>query len=282
MNIPAKTVMELRKITNVGMMECKKALIEAEGDISVAKDLLLKSGAAKATKKVNREVNEGLLFIANSSDNLSSVIVEINCETDFVAKSDLFLDFGNKVASIALDKACQDANVLLTESFSDSATIEQERQAVIGKLGENIQISRCTSLRQDSGCVVSYSHGNKIVTLVSSPSDKIDIVYDIAMHIAAMRPSAITSSGISEDLVNKEKEIFAAQLENSGKSSEIVSKIIDGKVNKFLDDMSLYGQVFVKDSKKKVAQYLKENSVDISSFVFCEIGSDNNGNIISK
>ena len=282
MSISAKTVMELRKMTNVGMMECKKALISANGDLDSAKELLLHSGAAKAIKKVDRVVNEGKLFVATTPDNHSAVVVEINCETDFVAKSDMFEEFGTHVVAIALAKECHSPDHLLEQSYVENETVEQGRHVLIGKLGENIQIGRVTFIRQDSGTIVSYSHGHKIVTLVGVSTNDADVAKDIAMHIAAMRPIAISSAGIGSDLIEKEKAVFSAQLKDSGKDAAIVAKILDGKMNKFLDDVSLYGQVFVKDSKKKVAQYLKEHNTDVTQFVFCEINAENNGVVVSS
>ena len=282
MSISAKTVMELRKITNVGMMDCKKALLESNGNIDVAKDILLKSGATKATKKLDRVAKEGLLFVVNTSNNLTYIILEVNCETDFVAKSDIFINFGNKLSQLALKNNCSEVSELLELTYDNNKTVEEERQTIIGQLGENIQVRRCINLHTDSGCVVSYSHGNKIATLVSISTDNVVVAKDIAMHIAAMRPTSITSAGIDESLIAKEREIYKAQIENSGKNETIMNKIIDGKISKYLNENSLYGQVFVKDSKKKISQYLKEHDINIDAFVFCEVGTENKHDIITK
>ena len=281
MEISAKLVMQLRQKTNVGMMECKKALTEAKGDIELATELLLKSGAAKAGKKSDRVANEGLLFVANAADGLSASIVEVNCETDFVAKADAFLEFGNNLANLVLERgvtAVADINALTTDS---GKTVADMCNILVGQHGENIQIRRATCLKADGGKVVSYSHAGKIAALVQIEGDNAEVAKDIAMHIAALKPLALRPEGVNADIAAKEQEIFKAQMAESGKSADIMDKIIDGKMKKFLADNSLYGQVFVKDSKKKVSEYLAESKVVVTSFVFYEVGMPGSDTAIS-
>jgi elongation factor Ts len=272
MEISAKLVMQLRKKTNVGMMECKKALKEAKGDIELAAELLLKSGAAKAGKKSDRVANEGLLFVATAADSLSAAIVEVNCETDFVAKADAFIEFGNNIASLVLQHnvtSVVELNALTTDSGKSVADM---CNILVGQLGENIQVRRAVCLKVSSGKVLSYCHAGKIASLVQIEGDNADVAKDVAMHIAALKPLALHPAGVNAEAAAKEQEIFKAQIAESGKSAEIMDKIIAGKMNKFLADNSLYGQVFVKDSKKKVSEYLAENKVVVTSFVLYEVG----------
>jgi len=276
MAIDAKTVMSLREKTQVGMMDCKKALQEAGGDIEKAEEILLKSGAAKADNKSTRVAEQGAVFAAVNADNTAAALIEINCETDFVAKNEDFVTFSNKLAEIALEHKVIDAASLLTLQFDASNSVEDMRKLMVAKLGENIQIRRAHCMQAEQGCVVSYSHGGRIVTLVNLSTDNQDVAKDIAMHVAALRPSSISAEGIAEDEVTKQREVFAAQVANSGKPAEIAEKIITGKINKFLDENSLLGQVFVKDSKQKVTQYLATNKCKVLSFLLYEVGVSGN------
>ncbi len=272
MEISAKLVMQLREKTNVGMMECKKALKEAKGDIELAAELLLKSGAAKAGKKSDRVANEGLLFVATAADSLSAAIVEVNCETDFVAKADAFIEFGNNIASLVLQHNVTTVAELNALTADSGKSVADMCNILVGQLGENIQVRRAVCLKVSSGKVLSYSHSGKIASLVQIEGDNADVAKDVAMHIAALKPLALHPAGVDAEAAAKEQEIFKAQIAESGKSAEIMDKIIAGKMNKFLADNSLYGQVFVKDSKKKVSEYLAENKVVVTSFVLYEVG----------
>ncbi|MEE3003652.1 MAG: translation elongation factor Ts [Pseudomonadota bacterium] len=281
MAISAKIVMELRKKTQVGMMECKKALAEANGDMELAEEILLKSGAAKAEKKSDRVANEGLLFVSQANDNSAVAVVEINCETDFVARSDDFQSFGNKLAELALKHNSQNIDSLLELSYTDSQTVAEMRAVMVAKLGENIQLRRAYTLQAETGCVACYSHGGRVVTLVNVSSDKIEAAKDIAMHIAAMKPSAISAAGIPDTVIAKEREIFTAQVAESGKPEHIAAKIIEGKVNKFMDENSLLGQAFVKEPKQKVGDFLKQHSIEVLAFTLYEIGMSGNDGAIT-
>jgi len=272
MAISAKMVMELRQKTQVSMMECKKALVSADGDMVLAEENLLKSGAAKADKKSDRVANEGLLFSVSDAENMGSSIVEINCETDFVARGDDFKGFGEKLAELALSHKVTTADSLLSLQYDSENSVEDMRKIMIAKLGENIQVRRAYAVHADSGCVASYSHSGRIIVIVKLSDANIDLAKDVAMHAAAMKPTAISSDGIPSDDVAKQREIFAAQVAESGKPEKIASKIIEGKINKFLDENSLLGQVFVKDSKQKVSQYLDQHKSKVLSYVLYEIG----------
>jgi elongation factor Ts len=282
MTISAKAVMDLRKKTQVGMMECKKALAEADGDMALAEEILLKSGAAKAEKKSDRVANEGLLFIVDAHDNKATAVVEINCETDFVARSDDFQEFGNKLAALALEHNVKDINELLSLEYDAGNSIDQMRTVMVTKLGENIQLRRAYTLQAESGCVASYSHSGRIATIVNLSSDDLAVAKDIAMHLAAMKPSSISADGIPADVVAKERDIFTAQAADSDKPADITARIIEGKLKKFMDENSLLGQVFVKDSKQKVKQFLEQHKATVKAFTLYEVGMSGNDGAITE
>ena len=282
MSISATKVKELREKTQVGMMECKKALVEANGDLDLAEDILLKSGLAKAGRKSDRVAGEGAIFIVSNESNKALALVEVNCETDFVAKNESFVDFGNNLAKVALKSCSSSGEELSSVMYESDTTVDDVRKTFITKLGENIQIRSCQFLSVDDGILVSYCHGSKLATLVNITSDNIDVGRDIAMHIAAMRPIAIDSAGIDSTLIEKEREIFTSNVQDSGKPPEIISKIVDGKINKFLADNTLLGQVFVKDSKQKVKDYLLANKAVVLSFMFCEVGSSSSSGLVTN
>lgn len=276
MTISAKSVMALRQKTQVGMMECKKALSEANGDMALAEEILLKSGASKADKKADRVANEGLVFVSVAADQKSAAVVEVNCETDFVARGDAFKQFGQTLADLALVNHVVDVTQLTPLTVGEHGSVEDTRKVVIGQLGENIQVRRACTVRSDNGCVASYLHGGRIAVLVHLTEDNANVAKDIAMHVAAMKPGAISADGIPADLIAKEREIVAAQVAESGKPEAIAEKIIDGKMKKFLSDNSLMGQIFVKDSKTKIEEYLAQNNASVESFVMYEIGMTGN------
>lgn len=280
MTISAKIVMELRQKTQVSMMECKKALVSANGDMALAEENLLKSGAAKAAKKSDRVANEGAIFVADNASHTAGAMVELNCETDFVARGDDFKAFGQRLAELALTNVVRNVEALLDMTYNDEHTVEAMRNVLIAKLGENIQIRRAITITADKGCVMSYSHGGRIAALVKSDSDAHVAVKDIAMHVAAMKPSAITAAGIPSALVDKQKEIFMAQVVDSGKPEAIATRIVEGKMQKFVDENALMGQAFVKEAKQKVSDYLQAQKADVQSYVLYEIGmADNLGEI---
>lgn len=269
MSISAALVKELRERTGAGMMECKKSLVEANGDIDKAIELMRKSGQAKAVKKAGRTAAEGAIVI--ESNDKSAVIVEINSETDFVAKDENFTKFAKRVAEIALETKAGSVEQLSASVFNGGETIEQARQALVSKIGENIQIRRLAVIDgQDN--VGAYLHGGRIGVIVALAGGDLDLAKDIAMHVAASAPVVVNKEDVSEDLVNKEKEIFAAQAAESGKPPEIIEKMIGGRINKFLEEICLVGQPFVKDPSTKVGKLLEDKKAEVVSFTRFQVG----------
>lgn len=260
--ITASLVKELRERTQAGMMECKKALVEANGDIELAIDNMRKSGQAKAAKKAGRVAAEGVILARVGSD--FGLLLEINCETDFVAKDQGFVEFANKVADDAL------ANKLDIEALS--AKFEDERANLVAKIGENITIRRVNYLDKTSSF---YIHGSKIGVLVAGVGADADLFKQVAMHIAASRPEFVKPEDIAPEVVEKERQIQIEILmnsEDSDKSQEIKEKIIAGKLSKFTGGISLTGQTFIIDEKQTVGEYLKAKSADVTGFIRFELG----------
>jgi elongation factor Ts len=270
MSITAAQVKELRERTGVGMMECKKALVEAGGDIDAAIELMRKSGMAKAAKKAGRVAAEGAVIIQTTADNKSGAIVEINSETDFVARDDNFRSFADKVATAAVENQARDVAALMAEKVGEN-TLEESREQLIAKIGENINVRRVDFL-QSADVLGSYVHGDRIGVLVALNGGDESLAKDIAMHIAAMKPQFINPEEVSADLVEKEKEIFTAQAKESGKPDDIIEKMIGGRINKFLAEVSLTGQPFVKDPNVTIGNLLKSNKASVANFICYEVG----------
>lgn len=270
MAITAAQVKELRERTGAGMMECKKALVEADGDIEKALEEMRKSGAAKADKKADRVAAEGVVLVKVSDDNKKAAMVEINCETDFVAKDENFKGFADLVVSTALAHNISDTDSLMAAS-TDSGTIDEKRRELIAKIGENIQIRRIEIVSSE-GSLGAYVHGGRIGVVVNLSNDKSDLAKDVAMHIAASNPIVVSRDDVPEDVINKEKEIFSAQAAQSGKPAEIIEKMVTGRINKFLDEVSLLGQPFVKDPNTKVGQLLKSEGAEVHAFTRFVVG----------
>jgi len=273
MSITADQVRELRDRTGAGMMECKRALVDSNGDIEAAIEAMRKSGATKADKKAGRITAEGTIVIKLSADLKKALIAEINCETDFVGRDENFLKFADTVAEQAL--AAQETNieaiVALPVAAGSDVTIEQSRQELVAKIGENIQIRRVKIVSSDHA-LAQYRHGNKIGVLVKLSTDNIDLGKDVAMHIAASRPDAISPDEISQDLIAKEREIFMAQAADSGKPPEIVAKMVEGRISKFLNEVSLLGQPFVKDPAISVGTLVSKANSKVLAFERFEVG----------
>lgn len=270
MAITAAMVKELRERTGAGMMECKKALVESNGDIDGAAELMRKTGLAKADKKAGRTAAEGVIQMALSEDGNTAVILEINSETDFVAKGDDFIDFVTQVADRALRDDVTDLDSLL-EAQSDSGTINDQRQALVVKIGENIQIRRLMKYSSQNR-FGAYLHGTRIGVLVEMQGGNELLVKDIAMHIAASRPVCVSGDEISADLLAKEKEIFTAQAAESGKPPEIVEKMVNGRIKKYIAEVTLLGQPFVKDPDTTVEKLLAGADAMVTRFVRFEVG----------
>ncbi len=272
MSISASLVMALRQRSGAGMMECKKFLIAANGDIELAMLEMRKAGQAKADKKADRIAAEGAIVIAKTDDAQCAVMVEINSETDFVARDENFTAFANQVAKTALSSRVTDIDTLSKKVIDGSDfTVEEARQALVTKIGENIKLRRIT-LVESAGAVGAYLHGSRIGVLVSVNTADEALAKDIAMHVAASRPLVISSDEVSKEAIETEREVFQAQARDSGKPQAIVDKMIEGRLTKFVDEVSLTGQPFVKDPNKKVGQLLKEKGAQVLSFIRLEVG----------
>ena len=268
MSITASMVKELRERTGAGMMECKKALVEADGDLDAAAEALRTAGAAKADKKAGRVAADGRVVIkANGS---KAVIAEINSETDFVAKDENFIGFAEAVASAALESGVVDAAALAEVSIGD-ATIEVARTELVQKVGENISVRRADII-ENAGPIGTYTHGARIGAVVALEGGDEELARDIAMHVAAINPTCIDEAGVPAETLETEKRIFTEQAAESGKPPEIIEKMIGGRINKFLKEITLVGQPFVKDDKQTVGQLLKGAGASVVSFTRYEVG----------
>jgi elongation factor Ts len=263
-------VKELRERTGSGMMECKKALVETDGDIEAAAELMRKSGAAKADKKAGRVAADGAIKVAVSDDGKSAVILEINSETDFVAKDDNFQAFADEVLATVAQQKPASVEALSTMKMDNDQTVEEARQALISKVGENIQVRRFERVESENS-IASYLHGARIGVLVDSSADA-SLARDIAMHIAAVNPLFVDQDAVPTEFVEKEKSILIAQAETSGKPPEIVEKMIQGRLNKYLAEVTLLGQPFVKDPEQKVGQLLDAAGASVTAFIRYEVG----------
>lgn len=272
MAITAGQVKELRERTGSGMMECKRALETSNGDMELAIEALRKSGSAKADKKAGRVAAEGIVIVRASHDGKQAVMLEINSETDFVARDANFLAFADAVANAALAAKVNDIQTLNSLSLADSGmTLEEARQALIAKVGENINVRRVVTI--DSNATVgTYLHGNRIGVLVELDVENPALAKDIAMHIAASKPVVINPDEVPADIIAKEKDIFMAQAASSGKSQEIIEKMVGGKLKKYLDEISLMGQPFIKDPDIIVSSLLNKHRAKVLSFTRFEAG----------
>ena len=272
MQITAAMVKELRERTGSGMMECKKALQEVDGDMETAIENMRKSGLAKADKKSGRTAAEGLVAIALSDDKKEAAIVEVNCETDFVSGGDEFKAFTNGIAQRILNDSPADVAALVALPLEDGGkTIEEVRQEMVARIGENIQVRRFDRKSSD-GAFGSYSHGIRMGVLVEMDKDDEDLIKDIAMHIAASNPVCVNESEVPEDMLAKEKDILVAQAKESGKPDDIIEKMIVGRMRKYLAEITLVGQAFVKDPDQTVEKLLKSKGAAVKSFNRYEVG----------
>lgn len=271
MAITASQVSELRKITDCGMMDCKKALVETDGDMEKAIDVLRKKGISKAAKRSGNIATEGVVVVHCDTKDKSGVMIEINCETDFVARDDNFQQFTENLIHLAHDKKIDSLDALSHAIFEKNITVEQARQTLVAKLGENINIRRLASI-QTSDTIACYSHSGRIGVLIAMGGGNGVLAKDLAMHIAASRPSVILPEEVDASMLAKEKEICAAQAEESGKPKNLIEKIVEGRIKKFVNEVSLVGQPFVKDSSITVGQLLKSQKAVVESFVRFELG----------
>ena len=269
--ITASLVKELRERTGAGMMECKKALSETNGDIDAAAEALRKSGAAKADKKADRVAAEGRIAIASNGGK--AVLVEINSETDFVAKDGSFVALCDAIAAAALASDAADVEALKTAKLASGETVEEARAAAIAKLGENIQVRRMVRVDGNNN-VAAYVHGGKIGVLVELTGGDADLARGLAMHIAAMNPPHNKASDVPAEFVTKEKEIELAKMseKDKAKPAEILEKIISGKINKIVNEVTLYGQPYVLDGDKTVEAVVKAAGADVLGFQRLVVG----------
>jgi len=273
MSITAAMVKELRERTGAGMMECKKALTETNGDLEAAVEHMRKTGLAKADKKAGRTAAEGVIVMRNSDDNKNGVMVEINCETDFVAKGDAFQDFAKELGDLALAKMPADIDGLLALTLpSTGETVAESSRALIAKIGENINVRRYTGFSSANGIVAAYLHGTRIGVLVEMEGGSQELARDIAMHVAASRPECVSEEQVPSELIEKEREIFSAQAAESGKPADIVAKMVEGRIKKYLKEVTLVGQPFVKDPDTTVEKLLKDNGAKVVRFSRLEVG----------
>lgn len=270
--ISAAQVKELRERTGAGMMECKKALTESHGDMEGAIEVLRKSGAAKAEKAGRRIAAEGVIAIADNGKQ--AAMIEVNSETDFVARDSNFTAFVKAVAETALDTKIHDVNEFSAKPLHGHAprTVEEVRQDLVAKVGENVQIRRVVLSDPAAVTVGSYLHGDRIGVMVVLDVDNKELARDIAMHIAASRPIVIAPENVSQDIIAKEKEIYMAQAATSGKPQEIVEKMVVGRLKKYLDEVSLTGQPFVKDPDVTVGSLLNKHRAKVLAFYRYEVG----------
>jgi elongation factor Ts len=275
MSVSAKQVKELRDATGVGMMDCKEALQEADGDFDEAVSLLRKKGQKVADKRAEREADEGLVVTAVSDDETSGAIVEVNCETDFVARNDDFQAFADRVAELTLSEQPADLDALMDLPYKDGETVEDELGALTGKIGEKLAIRRFDVLNSESGRIVSYIHpGSKLGVLVDVAGDgDIDEAgRDVAMQIAALDPIAVTREEVPEDVKEEERDVAREAALNEGKPEHVIDQIVDGKLERFYEDNVLLEQAFVKDSSVSVQEMLDDAGLSVERFTRYALG----------
>ncbi len=274
MEISAALVKDLRERTGAGMMDCKKALLESGGDIDGAIDAMRKSGVAKAEKKAGRVAAEGVVLYREYAGGNGGLLLEVNCETDFVAKEEGFLRFANGVADVAQRSGVESIEELEAQKMlsGDGARVDETRKQLVAKIGENISLRRLGRVHSKGGRVSAYiHHSGRVGVLVDLHGGDVDLARDIAMHIAASRPQFVTEAELPADLVAREREIYRAQASESDKPPEIIEKMVNGKVAKFVNEVTLLGQDFVKDDKTTVGKLLKSRGASVAAFLRLEV-----------
>lgn len=266
--VSAKLVKELRDRTGLGMMECKKALEEAGGDIELAIDNLRKSGQAKAAKKAGNIAADGAIIIAQTTGK--ALLLEVNCQTDFVAKDENFTAFANKVAQIALDNNTTDVAVLSTLSYEDGVSVEEARIALVQKIGENIQVRRAEVV--EGANLATYRHGLRIGVVVSYEGGSEEVGKAVAMQVAAFNPIAVDEASVPADILAREKDIIEAKAKESGKPENVVEKMITGGLQKYLNEVTLVNQPYVMNNEQKVGDVLKAEGATVLGFTRFEVG----------
>lgn len=271
MKISAADVKELRDLTNAGMMDCKKALLESHGDFAKAKLLLKEKGKSQADSKSARITAQGMVSIEVNEPKHLAIILEVNCETDFAAKDDYFIEFTDTISKLLLSTNIETIKELMDAAIEGFNNVEEYRIFVVAKLGENISIRRFRRIFFD-GTLGTYIHGRKIAALVDLDIDNTGLAKDLAMQIAALKPEYIDQGEIPDEMIETESRIFRLQAEKEGKPQEILEKIVTGKLNKRLNEITLLGQEYIKDSDLKVSQLLKKSNANVNLFVRYEVG----------
>ena len=271
MEISAIDVKKLRTLTNVGMMDCKKALMDSQGDFQKARLLLKERGQSKADSKTGRITAQGIVSIEIEESKNLALVLEINCETDFAAKDDQFVEFSNQISNLLVNEKIENIDQLLNSSISGFERVEDFRKSVVAKLGENITIRRFARIFYQ-GTLGSYIHGNKIAALVDLDIDDKDLAKNLAMQVAASKPQYIDQTDIPKEIIDGESRILRLHAEQEGKPKEIIEKIVNGKLNKYLNEITLLGQEYIKDSDLNVSQLLKKSNATVNLFVRYEVG----------
>lgn len=269
MSVTAESVKQLRERTGAGMMECKKALVEAAGDLDTAAELMRRSGLAKADKKAARVAAEGTVAVARAGQ--SAVLVEVNSETDFVARSDEFQEFARDLAALALRESPPHLQALLGLRH-EGASLDERRRALIAKIGENISVRRFVRVAAPTA-LGSYVHGTRIGTLVALRGGSEALARDLAMHVAAVNPAYIDAGGVPADLLAKERGILTEQTQGENKPPDIIAKMVEGRLRKYLAEITLVGQPFVKDPQMTVGNLLQKSAAEVVQFVRYEVGA---------
>lgn len=270
--VTAALVKELRERTGVGMMECKKALVETDGDIEAAVEHMRKAGLAKADKKAGRTAAEGLITLRRSDDGTIVAVVEVNCETDFAAKNEELQGFAGAVADLVLSQRPADVDALLAAPMQAGSSVDEVRRGLVAKIGENMAVRRFARFETRDGVINGYLHGGRIGVVVELDGGDQDLAKDIAMHVAASRPAYLSGDEVPADVMAKEREILLAQARDSGKPENIIEKMVEGRLRKHLADITLLGQPFVKDPDQTVAALLGAHGASVKRYVRLELG----------
>lgn len=271
MTVTATQVKTLRERTGAGMMECKKALVETDGDMDAAVEMMRKSGLAKADKKSGRVAAEGAIVIAQSAEAQRAALAEVNCETDFVAGGDEFKQFAGKVAALVLENQPASQDALLALPMDGAQTVEETRRNLVAKIGENINVRRF-GVVEGGDTLATYLHGSRIGVAVALNGGTPELARDIAMHVAASNPRYLDEAAVDSAELEKEREILTSQAQDSGKPVEIIGKMVEGRLRKYLAEITLVGQAFVKDPDTTVGKLLKGAGASVAAYSRFEVG----------
>lgn len=272
MTISAEAVKQLRERTGAGMMECKRALVETSGDLDAAAELMRKQGFAKADKKAARLAAEGVIAIAQTPDGRAAAMVEVNCETDFVAREQSFRAFAQEVADVALAERPASLAALLALRLESGESVDERRRALVAKIGENIGLRRYAVV-QAPGRLGAYVHGTRIGALVALEGAEAGLAHDLAMHVAASNPKYLSPAHVAPEVIAKEREFLTEQARDEKKPPEIVAKMVEGRLRKTLNEITLTGQPFVKDPDVSIEKLLKAAAATVTSFERFEVGA---------